>query len=177
MGLRVILQKRWSMSFVPPLDVGADAPAGNDEIERRYWSVFRPSALHDPIERIHARNAANHDSATSRSLRNSASTSPQIALANRRLEAVLTSLDRVLVAARAHESGPMTPATRDKLLGFMSHARAIFAELGLQTTTAAMDALTAIPQDALTFSVLTRKLEQVRATVTADAAAASPNTP
>jgi hypothetical protein len=44
-GIAVVLQKRLTIPFVPPLDVDTGTQTDNEALRKRYWTVFDPDAL------------------------------------------------------------------------------------------------------------------------------------
>src|ERR1700737_1265364 len=54
-GLRVVLQKRFDIPFVPPIDVNTGTTTEYEVLRQRYWTVFAPEGINGLVD--HARSA------------------------------------------------------------------------------------------------------------------------
>jgi len=54
-GLRVVLQKRFDIPFVPPIDVNTGATTEHEVLRQRYWTVFTPDRIDGLVD--HSRSA------------------------------------------------------------------------------------------------------------------------
>jgi len=57
-GYIVVLQKVFDLPFVGPLDVNTGMATSNKKLARRYWTVFRPDAFQNILDRESARRSA-----------------------------------------------------------------------------------------------------------------------
>jgi hypothetical protein len=58
-GLRVVLQKRFDIPFIPPIDVNTGATTEYEVLRERYWTVFAPDRINGLID--HSRPPSRGD--------------------------------------------------------------------------------------------------------------------